>query len=162
MKRIVPLLLLLCGAAPCYGSVGESRWEEKRSWDEYFHAANVQGCILLYDLSKDTFFAYDGKRASEVSSPLRRSKSSTRSSLFKPERCAMRTKSSSGTAFAEVSKLESRPRHARRVKNRRVEAHLQYVAARRLSATKPMGLFQQPARAIFLRRYPWQIAVHKT
>ncbi len=38
---------------------------------------------------------------------------------------------------------------ARRAKNRRAEAYLWYVAVRRLSATKHMGLFQQPALGFF-------------
>ncbi len=62
MKRIVSLLLLLCVAVPCYGSVRKSKWKEKPNWSKYFQAANVQGCFLLYDLQKNTYFAYDKKR----------------------------------------------------------------------------------------------------
>ena len=37
---------------------------------------------------------------------------------------------------------------ARRAKNRRAEAYLQYVAARRLSGNEAYGSFQQPASVV--------------
>ncbi len=62
MKKIVSLLLLVCVAVSCYGNVRKTKWKEKPSWSKYFQTSKVQGCILFYDLQKNTYFAYDKKR----------------------------------------------------------------------------------------------------
>lgn len=39
-----------------------SGWKEKQNWGAYFHAAEVHGCFLLYDLQRNEYLVYNPKR----------------------------------------------------------------------------------------------------
>lgn len=62
MKKIPRSVLIFCISVLGYCDSGQGNWEERQSWGDYFQAANVQGCFLLYDVQTDTYFSYNRKR----------------------------------------------------------------------------------------------------
>ncbi len=65
MKKIALVLMLLWLVIPAHASHSKPRWKEKPTWQNYFQAANVDGCFLLYDLQKDEYLSYNRERVNK-------------------------------------------------------------------------------------------------
>ena len=65
MKKIVLVLILLWLVIPAHAARSKAQWKEKPTWQNYFQAANVAGCFLLYDPHKDEYFSYNRDRVNK-------------------------------------------------------------------------------------------------
>ncbi len=64
MKKIALLISIFTLTVSCFG---KSDWKERKDWEKYFKAAQVEGCFLLYDLQRREYYSYNRQR---VKTPL--------------------------------------------------------------------------------------------